>query len=61
MDVRLAERIESLARWYTSASEEARYKAWEKAIHGDPQAPSLFELRAATILSETEAGKVSEG
>lgn len=52
-------RIDELARWYSQASEEARFQLWQKAIK--EKTPSLSELRVAAILAEIAAGKVSEG
>lgn len=51
--------IERLARWWTSASEKARYAALESAIHTN--SPDLEKLRLAIIVAETEAGQVAEG
>lgn len=56
-----AARIERIARWWNSASQEARYEAWGKAIQGDPGTPPLAELQLAVILAEAEAGQVEEG
>ncbi len=60
MDVRLArERVERLARWWTSATQEARLQLWQKAAQeGDPP---FAQLRLAIILAETEAGETREG
>lgn len=60
LDVRLANaRIEQRARWWTSASEKARYEALRQAIHGDQA--TFEEIRLAIILAETAAGEVEEG
>jgi len=60
VDVRLAQRrIEELARWWTQASQEARYALCLKATQEDR--PPLAQLRLAIILAESEAGEVSEG
>lgn len=58
MDEWLA-RVDDLARWYTQASEEARYALWQKAI--TEGSPSLTEVRVAAILSDEAAGKIGEG
>lgn len=57
----MAGSVVSIARWWTSATQEARWALWNKAVHGDPQAPTLETLRVAVILAECEAGEVSEG
>lgn len=51
--------VESLARWWTSAPQEERFRVWQKAIREN--SPPLEALRLAVILAETEAGEVSEG
>ena len=55
----MARDVESIARWWTSASQEARYEALTKAIYG--YGPPLATLRLAIILAEVEAGEVAEG
>lgn len=59
MDDRLA--LTRIAQWWTQATNEARFQALQKAIHGDPQAPPLQTLQLAIILAEVEAGEVGEG
>lgn len=59
LDVRVALDVERLARWWTSASEKARYEVLKASINAD--APPLETLRLAIILAETEAGQVAEG
>jgi len=58
LDVRVA-RIRELACWWTSASEEARYQALERAAKENT--PPLADLRLAIYLAEAEAGQVREG
>ena len=53
-------RIESLARWWGQASEEARFEALKKAAHGYGPA-TLEEVHIAAYLAECEAGTVSQG
>lgn len=61
LDDRLARdaEVERLARWWTQASEEARYEALRASINGE--APPLEALRIAIYLAEVEAGQVAEG
>jgi len=59
LDGRVAWRIESLARWWTSASQEERFKLLKKACQEN--SPPLSELRFAIILAESEAGEIGEG
>ncbi len=58
LDGRLARDVESLARWWTQATQEARFEflktSKEKGIPWEA-------INAAIILAETEAGEVSEG
>jgi hypothetical protein len=49
--------LETLARWWTSATQEARYALYARAIQGDREAPRLETLRLAIYLAETEAGE----
>lgn len=59
MDVRLAIRsIDELARWWTQASEEARYETLLRATKEN--SPPLGALRLAIYLAEAEAGKVEQ-
>ena len=51
--------VEGLARWWTSATEAARYEVLKTSINSD--SPPLESLRLAIILAETEAGQVAEG
>lgn len=54
-------RVISLARWWTSASQEERFALLRATIHGDPSSPPLETLRLAIIAAEIEAGEVGEG
>lgn len=51
--------IESLARWWSSASKESRFALLKRTIEGDPQAPGLREVRLAIYLAEAEAGEIN--
>jgi hypothetical protein len=53
--------LERLARWWTEASNEARFGLYAKALHGEEEAPPLDALRVAIYLAETEAGEVQQG
>lgn len=59
LDDRLARDVESLARWWSQASEETRYETLRASINGET--PSLETLRIAIYLAEVEAGQVAEG
>lgn len=60
MDVGLAgRRIVELARWWTSASPQARIQLLTTAAKENR--PPLRELQLAAYLSEAEAGTVEEG
>lgn len=58
---RLGQSVWDVARYWTSASQEARYALLERAIKGDPAAPPLEVVRFAAILAEVEAGETGEG
>jgi hypothetical protein len=58
-DVRPAADVVALARWWTSASQEARFGLLTKATRENR--PPLDALHLAIILAETEAGEVEEG
>ena len=51
--------VDELARWYSQASQEARFAVWETAIKEN--SPPLARLRLAAILAEIESGQVCEG
>jgi hypothetical protein len=68
----MGERVEQLARWWTSASKEERWLLLRATIEGKkafeadarrrpPQTPTLSELHLAIYLSEAEAGETREG
>lgn len=59
--VRRVGSLESIARWWTEATQEARYALYTKALNGEAEAPTLEALRIAIYLAEVEAGEVSEG
>jgi len=56
-DARL--RIDALARWWSQASEEARYTLLRQAT--EENRPPLEEVHLAAYLAEAEQGTVSEG
>lgn len=58
MGGRLAWDVEQLARWWTSAPNEARFALLTQATKEDR--PPLDKLHLAIILAETEAGEVEE-
>lgn len=53
--------VERIARWWTSAPQEARYALLQRAINGEATAPTLEEVRLAAILAEFEAREIAEG
>lgn len=57
LDRRLA--VERLARWWTSASQEERFRLLKTSVQEN--SPPLATLRYAIILAESEAGEVGEG
>ena len=62
LDVRVAGHVDELARWWTSAPEEARYALLKAVIEGTTKVKGgLPSLRLAIILAEIEAGEVAEG
>jgi len=56
-DARL--RIDALARWWSQASNEARFQLLAKATQENK--PPLEEVQLAAYLAEAEQGTVSEG
>lgn len=58
MDVRVAE-LDALARWWSQATQEARYQVLTQATKENR--PPLDTLHLAIILAETESGQVCEG
>jgi len=59
--VRVSAAIESLARWWTQAPQEERFRLWRAAIEGEKGAPQLDQLRLASFLAEAQAGEIAEG
>lgn len=57
----VARDVDALARWWTSASQEARFALLKRTCEGDPSAPPLRTLQIAIYLAEAEAGEVAEG
>jgi len=55
----MARDVESLARWWTSAPQEARFAVWQTALKEN--SPPFETLRLAVIAAEIEAGEVAEG
>ena len=55
----MAGNVESLARWWTSATQKARFEILRRSTLEN--SPSFQDLRLAIILAETEAGEVEEG
>jgi hypothetical protein len=58
---RVGHNLERIARWWTSASKEERFRLLKLSIEGEADAPPLKEVQLAIVLAETEAGEVSEG
>lgn len=64
MGERLGIRVERLARWWTSATQEARFALLKRVLEDKApakEAPTLREVQLAILLAETEAGEVSQG
>lgn len=63
MGQRVGERVERLARWWTAASQEERFRLLKLCIEGEAPkgTPSLGEVRLAIYLAEAEAGEIAEG
>ncbi len=62
MGQRLGFRLESIARWWTTATQEERYALLRAAIAGEaPNKATLEEVRLAAYLAESEAGEVEAG
>lgn len=59
LDGRLAGDVVGLARWWTSATQEARFALLTQATRENR--PPLDTLHLAIVLAETEAGEVEEG
>jgi len=52
--------VEQLARWWTAASNEEKFRALKASTEGHEGAPPLDALRYAIYLAEAEAGQVAE-
>lgn len=62
MDDGLAERrIDALARYWKSASKEARFALLRDTFHAPKTPHALRELQLAIYLAEAEAGEIGEG
>lgn len=59
LDGRLARDVEQLARWWTSAPQEARFGLLRQATTEGK--PPLQTLQIAIYLAEVEAGEVDQG
>lgn len=58
---RLAGRVELIARWWTSATQEARFALLKAAIEGEaPHKATLEEVQYGAYLAEAEAGEIEE-
>jgi hypothetical protein len=55
----MARHVDGLARWWTSASQEARFALLRQSLQENT--PPWQALRLAIIASEVEAGEVSQG
>lgn len=64
MGQRMGQRLEQLARWWTSAPQEARFALLKQVVERRATAPqevTLRELQLAIYLAEAEAGEISQG
>jgi hypothetical protein len=63
LDGRLAEHraVDELARWWSQATEEARFRTLKASCEAQEGAPPLARLRLAIYLWEAESGQVEEG
>lgn len=59
LDGRLAWDVEQLARWWTQATQEARFGLIRQATQEGR--PSWQTLRVAILLAEIEAGEIDQG
>jgi hypothetical protein len=57
----VAHRLETIARWWTQATQAQRYECYGRAVHGDEEVPPLETLQLAIYLAEIESGEVGEG
>jgi len=58
---RLPRAIDTLARYWTSATQAQRFALVKASLEGWEGAPPYRELQIAIYLSEVEAGEVAEG
>jgi hypothetical protein len=56
-----AAEIERLARYWTSAAPQERFRLLKASIEGHSEAPPIGQLQLAAILAEFEAGEAREG
>lgn len=56
---RLARHVDELARWWTSATHEERFRLLKASV--ETNSPPLASLRLAIIAAEIEAGEIGEG
>lgn len=52
--------VATVARYWTSATQEARLQLLEAAIRGEAKVP-LEVVRLAAIIAEIEAGEIDQG
>ena len=54
--------VEQLARWWTAASQEERFRLLRVSLEKNPpkDAPSLQALQIAIYLAEAEGGEIDE-
>lgn len=53
--------IERLARWWTEASNEARFTLLRASLAAEKEAPDFRALQIAIYLAEAEAGEIAQG
>jgi len=58
---RLPADVEQLARWWTTATQEARYALLIRAWRKDQGAPPLAQVQLAALIAEAEASEVEKG
>jgi hypothetical protein len=61
VDGNVATAVDELARWWTAATQEARFALLRSTIKGEKEAPQLEVLKLAIIIAEIEAGEIAEG
>jgi len=50
--------VEEVARWWSEAPQEARFRLLQRVCEEAPKVPTLEELKLAIIAAETEAGEI---